>query len=64
MKFNWEAADNLGALPNTRLNGDRWSADFAGVMLEAKEISVNNADHCGAESLSDLIFNSDVRVLC
>ena len=57
-------ADSLGLLPKTRLNGDSASADREGVMLEANEISVNNDDHCGAESLEQRIFSSVVSVLC
>ena len=57
-------ADNLGARPNTRLKGDKRSAVFEGVMLEAKEISVRILDHSGAAARELLIFNSTVRVLC
>ena len=57
-------ADNLGFLPNTRLKGESLSVVLAGVMFDAKAISVNRDGHCGAESRALLIFSSSVKVLC
>ena len=57
-------ADNRGFLPKTRLNGDRPSADFAGVILDANYISVSSAAQTGADGLELRIFNSYVNVLC
>ena len=57
-------ADSLGARPNTKLKGDSLSSVKDGVMFMAKEISVKRDDHCGAESLVERIFNSEVSVLC
>lgn len=57
-------ADKRGDRPNTRLKGERLSADREGVIFEAKEISVRILDHSGADGRVHLIFNSTVRVLC